>query len=64
MDEETTRLRRLVAAHEAQKGRGTPAEYMAYMRAKEALGYPLTPGQRGFLQAARAQMSEAIDADR
>lgn len=41
-----------VARYRASKGKATPAEYMAYMWSRKALGDSLSAGQRGFLDAA------------
>ena len=45
--------RQIVASYRAMIGKGTPAEYMAYMWSRQALGEPLSAGQRGFLAAAQ-----------
>lgn len=42
-----------VARYRAAKGKATPAEYMAYMWARQALGEAINSGQRGFLAAAQ-----------
>lgn len=49
--------KRVHAAYQAEKAKGTPAEYMRYMAAKQVLAdhqlLELTHGQRGFLAAVR-----------
>lgn len=44
---------RVVARYRATRGKATPAEYMAYMWSRQALGEALNAGQRGFLAAAQ-----------
>lgn len=49
--------KRVYAAYQCEKAKGTPAEYMRYMEAKSVMAdhnlLALTPAQRGFLAAAR-----------
>ena len=51
-----------VTHYRAMRGKPTPGEYMAYMRARgvlDKLGVErLTAGQRGFLDAASAPLTE------
>lgn len=53
-------------AYSRQKGKGTPAEFMRYMAAKQVLAdagrIGLTPGQRGFLQAVRRAINSGEEA--
>ena len=48
--------RRVIDRYRTEKARTSAAEYMAYMRAREIVGEPLTPGQRGFMAATRQQL--------
>ena len=52
---------RIHGAYQAMRCKGTPAEYMQYMQAKQVLAdneiISLTQGQRGFLAAVRKNMS-------
>lgn len=45
------------AEHQQRRQRATPAEFMAYMQAKQVLAaaarLALSPGQRGYLAAAK-----------
>ena len=45
--------RQIVARYRSMIGKGTPSEYMAYMWSRQAIGEPLSAGQRGFLTAAQ-----------
>jgi hypothetical protein len=53
----TDEAKRIHAAYQAMRSKGTPAEYLDYMRAKGVLAdagmLTLTAGQRGFIQAIR-----------
>jgi hypothetical protein len=63
MNDELQKAKATVARYRSTKVKATPAEYMAYMRAVEALAAvgleTLTAGQRGFMAAARSDIGSS-----
>ena len=57
--------KRVHAAYQAERSKGTPGEYMRYMAAKGVLAdaglLKLTAGQRGFINAVRKPLTVGDD---